>query len=169
MQMCHTSFSLIFQIKTNLILCFFTILHKFSKCCFPILFLALNSSTHFNTPKLRLAAKNIPFFAKDVDAAVFLKTTLFYAFCARGCVASHVESEPSGNRTYGFREITVERFFVFYCFCQYIDKVNEENWQNVLININFCQFFTNILWINLHTTFILQNFGLKLCQCVPMA
>ena len=29
--------------------------------------------------------------------------------------------------------------------------------------------FGNILRINLHTTFILQNFGLKLCQCVPMA
>ena len=51
-----------------------------------------------------------------------------------------------------FWEIAVERFFVFYCFCQYIDKVNDENWQNVLININFCQYFTNILWINLHTT-----------------
>ena len=31
---------------------------------------------------------------------------------------------------------------------------------------DFCQYFTNILWINLHTTFILQNFGLKLHQCV---
>ena len=25
-----------------------------------------------------------------------------------------------------------------------IDEVNGENWQNVLININFCQYFTNI-------------------------
>ena len=29
------------------------------------------------------------------------------------------------NRTYGFWDIAVERFFVFYCFCQYIDKVND--------------------------------------------
>ena len=35
----------------------------------------------------------------------------------------------------------VERFFVFHCFCPHIDEVNEENWQNVLINI----FFFNIL------------------------
>ena len=39
------------------------------------------------------------------------------------------------NRTNGFREIAVERFFVFYCFCQYIDKVNEENWQKVVMNM----------------------------------
>ena len=94
--MCHTSFSLIFQIKTNLISCFFTILHKFSKYCFPIAFSALNSSTHFNTPKLRLAAKNIPFMQKTSTPHDVEKTTLFYAFCARGCVASHVESEPPG-------------------------------------------------------------------------
>ena len=30
------------------------------------------------------------------------------------------------NRTYGFWEIAVERFFVFYYFGQYIDKVNEK-------------------------------------------
>ena len=42
-------------------------------------------------------------------------------------------------------------------------------WVDTNLNINFCQYFTNIWWINLHTTFILQNFGLKLCQCVPMA
>ena len=63
--MCHISFSLIFQIKTNLTSCFFyNFLHKFSKCCFSIPFSALNSSTHFNTPKLRLAAKNIPFLQR---------------------------------------------------------------------------------------------------------
>ena len=43
----------------------------------------------------------------------------------------------------GFREIffAVERFFVFYCFCQYINKVNKENhdWQKVVMN------FANIL------------------------
>ena len=69
------------------------------------------------------------------------------------------------NPTYGFWDTAVERFFVFYCFCQYIDKVNEENWQNMLININFWQYFTNSLWVNLHTTFIFQNFGLKLPKC----
>ena len=45
-------------------------------------------------------------------------------------------------------------FFVLYCICQYIDEVNEGNWQNMLININFWQYFANILCINLHTTFI---------------
>ena len=39
------------------------------------------------------------------------------------------------NQTNGFREIAVERFFVFYCFCQYIDKVNEENWQKMVMNM----------------------------------
>ena len=38
---------------------------------------------------------------------------------------------------HGFWEIAVESFFVFHCFCQFIDKVNEESWQSVLININF--------------------------------
>ena len=27
----------------------------------------------------------------------------------------------------------------------YIDDGNEENWQNILININFCKYFANIL------------------------
>ena len=57
----------------------------------------------------------------------------------------------------------------FIVFANILIKLNEENWQNMLININFGQYFTNILWINLHTTFILQNFGLKLCQSVPIA
>ena len=92
--MCHTSFSLIFQIKTNLISCFFTILHKFSKCCFPIPFSALNSSTHFNTPKLRLPSKNIPFFAKDVDAAVCLKNYPFLRF-----LCTRVRSQSCGEWT----------------------------------------------------------------------
>ena len=43
-----------------------------------------------------------------------------------------------------------------------ISTFNDKNWQNMLINIIFCQYFTNILWLNLHTTFILQNFNLKL-------
>ena len=62
----------------------------------PIPFSALNSSTHFNTPKLRLAAKNIPFLQKTSTPPYVWKITLFYTFCARGCVASHVESEPPG-------------------------------------------------------------------------
>ena len=37
------------------------------------------------------------------------------------------------NRTYSFWNVAVERFYVFYCFCQYIDKVNE----NMLISIHF--------------------------------
>ena len=32
-------------------------------------------------------------------------------------------------------------WFQLYCFCQYIDEVDEENWQNMLINIHFCQYF----------------------------
>ena len=67
------------------------------------------------------------------------------------------------NWPYGFWEIDVEKFFVFYCFCQYIDKVNEESWQNMFIKINFCQFFffflyTNILWINAHITSLLLSY-----------
>ena len=47
---------------------------------------------------------------------------------------------------YGFQNMLVFRFFfVLYCIFQYIDEVDEENWQSVLININFCQYFTNIL------------------------
>ena len=38
-----------------------------------------------------------------------------------------------GNRTYGFQNMFVFSFFVLYCICQYIDEVNEENWQNMLI------------------------------------
>ena len=45
--------------------------------------------------------------------------------------------------------------------------------QNMLISIDVCQYFTNNyepgLRIRLHTTFIRQIFGLKLCQNVPMA
>ena len=43
------------------------------------------------------------------------------------------------NRIYGFWEIAVERFLEFYCLCQYSDKINEENWQNMHINIIFWQ------------------------------
>ena len=69
-----------------------------------------------------------------------------------------------------FEKLQLKDAFLFYCFCQYQNvKVTEENWQNVLINIKFCQYFTNILWKNLHTTIILQNFGLKPYQCVPIA
>ena len=46
---------------------------------------------------------------------------------------------------YGFQNMLVFSFFVLYCICQYIDEVNEENWQNMLININFWQYFANIL------------------------
>ena len=60
-----------------------------------------------------------------------------------------------------FEKSMFKDVFVFFCFYQNIDEVNEENWQNMLMNINFCQYFTNILGINLHTTFISQNFGLK--------
>ena len=41
-----------------------------------------------------LAAKKYTLFAKDVDTIVCLKN---YPFCACGCVASHVESEPPGT------------------------------------------------------------------------
>ena len=36
-----------------------------------------------------------------------------------------LKSQP--NWTSIFWEIAIERFFVFYCFCQYIDKSNEQN------------------------------------------
>ena len=43
----------------------------------------------FVTPKVRLAAKNTPFLQKrSMTSYVKKKTTLFYAFCVRGCVAS---------------------------------------------------------------------------------
>ena len=44
-----------------------------------------------------LAAKKYTLFAEDVDAIVCLKN---YPFCACGCVASHVESEPPGYDYY---------------------------------------------------------------------
>ena len=59
--------------------------------------------------------------------------------------ANWLNSQISAKSDMVFWEIAIERFFVFYCFCQNIDKVNEGNWQNVLIIINFCQYFTNIL------------------------
>ena len=40
-------------------------------------------------------------------------------------------------RKYGFQNMIVFSFFEYFCICQYIYEVNEENWQNVLININF--------------------------------
>ena len=69
---------------------------------------------------------------------------------------------------YGFQNMLDFIFFVLYCICQYIDEVNEEYWQNMLIDINLCQYFINMLWINPRNTFILQNFGLKLGQYAPM-
>ena len=50
----------------------------------PIPFSALNSSTHFNIPKLRLAAKKYTLFAKDVDAAVCLKKLPFSTLFVHG-------------------------------------------------------------------------------------
>ena len=85
--MCHISFSL-FQIKTKLIYhVYLTILHKFSKCSFPIPFSALISKelAHFGTPKVQLTAKNIPFLHKMSTTSYVKNTTLFYAFCVRGC------------------------------------------------------------------------------------
>ena len=52
------------------------------------------SWTHSGTPKVRLAAKNIPFLQKTSTTSYVIKTTPLYAFCVRGCVASHVESDP---------------------------------------------------------------------------
>ena len=62
------------------------------------LFSALNSEepTHSGTPKVRLAAKNVPFLHKTSTTLYVEKTTLFYAFCVLGCVASYVESDPPG-------------------------------------------------------------------------
>ena len=55
---------------------------------------ALNSSTHFNTRKLRLAAKTIPFFAKDVDATICLKNYPFLRF-----LCTRVRSQSCGEWT----------------------------------------------------------------------
>ena len=79
---------------------FLTILHKFSKRCFPIPFSPLNSEElqliHSGNSKVQLAVKNIPFLQKTLTTSYVKKTTLFYAFCVRGCIASHVESDPPG-------------------------------------------------------------------------
>ena len=121
------------------IMFFFTILHKFSKCCFPIPFSALNSLTHFNTPKLRLAAKNIPFLQKTSTPPYVKKTTLFYAFCAHGCVASHVESEPPGL-TCHCHEIYRDEAVGLKC-CKYTLKIT------ICVNMwNLGQFRENLIY-----------------------
>ena len=79
--MCHTSFSL-FQIKAKLEYhVFLTILHKFSKHCFPIPFSALNSEEldSFWYPKVRLAAKNIQFLQKTYVNKLPFFTLFVYA------------------------------------------------------------------------------------------
>ena len=43
---------------------------------------------------MQSAAKNTPFLQKMSTPSYVIKTILFYAFCVRGCVASHVESDP---------------------------------------------------------------------------
>ena len=48
-----------------------------------------------------------------------------------------------------------------------MDEVNEENWSNVLININLCQYLANMHKTSCYFDF--TELGLKLCQCVPMA
>ena len=50
-----------------------------------------------------------------------------------------------GNQKNGFQNMLVFSFCVLYCTCQNIDKVNEGNWQNMLIDMNFWQYFANIL------------------------
>ena len=94
--MCHTSFSL-FQIKTKLIHhVFLTILHKFSQCCFMIPFSVLNSEEldSFWYPWSAVSSEKYTHFANlDVGDVICQKSTLFYIFCVRGCIASHVESD----------------------------------------------------------------------------
>ena len=68
-----------------------------------------------------------------------------------------------------FEKLLLKDSLYFIVFNQYIDDLDEENWRNMLMNINIFPIITNILWINLPTTFISQNFSMKLYQCVPMA
>ena len=72
-----------------------------------------------------------------------------------------------GNWTYSFQDMLVFDFFVLYCFCQYIDNINEKNWQNVVMNMSFCQYFAKILCIKVYCIFTLKNFVLQLGQSVP--
>ena len=63
-----------------------TNLHKFSKCCFPIQFSALNSEEldKFGTPKVRLAAKNIPFLQKTSTTSYVKKLPFSMLFVYAG-------------------------------------------------------------------------------------
>ena len=93
--MCRTSF-LLFQTQAKLIYhVVLTILHKFSKRCFPIPFSALNSEEldSFWYLLCAISSEKHTLFAKEVDDFVCQKTTLFYAFCVRRWVASHVVSD----------------------------------------------------------------------------
>ena len=55
----------------------------------------------------RLVAKIVPFLQKTSTPSYVQKSTLFYTFCARGCIASHVETEPPRMETF-WLELWVE-------------------------------------------------------------
>ena len=70
------------------------------------------------------------------------------------------------NRTYCFWDTTVKSFFVFYCFCQNFDKVNEENCQNMVMNIFFLPIIYQYFMNKASYYFYLTEFWSKTCQFV---
>ena len=58
-------------------------------------------------------------------------------------------------------------FFIslyYIVFCLYIDNINEKNWQKVVMNMLFCQYFVKILCIKVYCIFILKNLTSNLAK-----
>ena len=61
------------------------------------------------------------------------KTTLFYAFCARGCIASHVESEPPGQMSSHFWQVVAKICGISIVkIKQHFSKQNLHHWLGLL-------------------------------------
>ena len=98
--MSHTSFSL-FQIKAKLIYhVFLTVLHKFTKLFSdPVLSPKQRRVRLILVPlNAAISSENYTLFAKDVDAIVCQKTTLFYLFLCAGAY-----SQSCGDWRPGFK------------------------------------------------------------------
>ena len=78
-------------------------------------------------------------FIFNVDIRVYCICSLL-CFLNLGLSISQL-AHAIAARTAFYYNMFIFSFFVLHCICQYIDEVNEENWQNMLININFCQYF----------------------------